>query len=323
MRTDEIRTITDRLAALVAVHYVFPEVGQKVAARLAAASAAGRYDELTEPEQLAERVTADLQEGNLDKHLRLKYNREEVPDEADPAAEEAYWLGQARLHAGGMARAERLPGNIGVLEIRPILYPPQHAAPAVSAAMSLLSATYALIVDLRGCIGGSPDQVAYLCSHLVGSEPVHLNDLVTPADGTVRQFWTTPALPGPRYGGTKPIWVLTSAATFSGGEELAYNLQTLGRATVVGERTGGGAHPRRGFSLHPNLEATIPVQRSINPLTGTNWEGVGVWPQVDVAAADAFDEARRRAVEYVLALPPGSGRSAAADELRPVAALRG
>jgi C-terminal processing protease CtpA/Prc len=316
MRTDEIASLIDRLAKLVSSHYVFPEVGAEIADRLTKAAADGRYDELAEPEELAARVTADLQEGNQDKHLRLKFHVDEVVDETDPVAEDAAWRRQAELTAGGMARVERLSGNVGVLEIRPLLFDPTHAGPAVSAAISLLSATDALLLDLRGCRGGSPDMVTFLCSHLVDGEPVHLNDLVTPGTGEVRQYWSIPHLPGPRFGGTKPIWVLTSSATFSGGEELAYDLQQLGRATLVGERTGGGAHPRQGFKLHPHLEATIPLHRAVNPISGTNWEGVGVIPDVEVAADEAFTEAYGRALDHVVALPGEPSRRALTDEAR-------
>ncbi|TCC33355.1 S41 family peptidase [Kribbella sindirgiensis] len=295
MHTEEIRTVIGRLGALVAEHYVFPEVGAEVAHRLAAATAEGRYDDLQAPEQLAERVTTDLQLGNRDKHLRLKFHPDGPPDETDPVAEEAHWRRRAELDAGGMARVERLDGNIGLLEIRPLLYPPTFAGDAVTAALSLLASADALIIDLRRCLGGSPDQVALVCSYLLDSdEPVHLQDLVE-ADGTTRQFWTLPFVPGPRFDGGKPIWVLTSSATFSGGEELAYNLQQFKRGTIVGERTLGGAHPRRGFKLHEHLEASVPVARSVHSVTGTNWEGVGVVPDVDVPAADAFTEAYRRA----------------------------
>jgi C-terminal processing protease CtpA/Prc len=316
MRTDEIRQVTEHLAVLVAKHYVFPEVGVQIAERLRAAAVAGRYDELADPELLAARVTSDLQEGNADKHLRLKYHLDEVVDETDPVAEEAAWVARAELTAGGMARVERLAGNVGLLEIRPLLFDPTHAGAQVSAAMSLLSATDALLIDLRRCRGGSPDMVTFLCSHLFDGEPVHLNDLVNPGEDTRRQFWTIPHLPGPRFGGSKPIWVLTSSASFSGAEELAYDLQQLGRATVVGERTGGGAHPRDGFKLHPHLEATVPVMRAENPVSRTNWEGVGVRPDIEVPAVDAFAEAYRRALEQVVALPAGLERRSVTDEAR-------
>ncbi|WP_427894538.1 S41 family peptidase [Kribbella sp. GL6] len=306
METEEIRSVLGRLGALVGEHYVFPEVGTEVAARLAAAVGDGAYDELRTPEALAERVTADLQQGNRDKHLRLVFRRDGLPDETDPVAEEAHWRRRAALDAGGMARVERLDGNIGLLEIRPLLYPPEHAATAVTAALSLLASTDALILDLRRCLGGSPDQVAFVCGYLFDSaEPIHLQDLVTRADGTTRQFWTPAYVPGPRYDGSKPIWVLTSASTFSGGEELAYNLQQFKRGVVVGERTAGGAHPRRGFKLHEQLEASVPVARSVNQVSGTNWEGTGVAPDVEVPAERAFDEAYRRAAEHAVGVAAG------------------
>lgn len=319
MYTEEIRAVVGRLGALVAEHYVFPEVGREVADRLAAATADGRYDDLGTPEQLADRVTADLQVGNHDKHLRLRFHRDGIPDESDPIAEAAYWRRRAALDAGGMARVERLDGNIGLLEIRPMLHDPIHAGWAVTAAMSLLASTDALLLDLRKCRGGSPDQVAFICSHLVEQDDaVHLNDQITPATGTVRQYWTSQYVPGPRFGGVKPIWVLTSSTSFSGAEELAYNLQQLGRAVIVGETTGGGAHPREGFKLHDQLEATVPVQRAVNPISGTNWEGVGVVPDIEVPADDAFTEAYRRAAGHVLGLPADPLRNTVTDEARTV-----
>jgi C-terminal processing protease CtpA/Prc len=324
METEEIRAVLRRLGALVGEHYVFPELGRAVADRLAAAVADGAYDDLRTPEQLAERVTADLQVGNRDKHLRLIFRRDGLPDETDPVAEEAHWRRRAELDAGGMARVERLDGNIGLLEIRPLLYPPEHAGGAVMAAMSLLASTDALLLDLRRCVGGSPDQVALVCSYLLDSdEPIHLQDLVHPSDGTTRQFWTSGYVPGPRYDRTKPIWVLTSTDTFSGGEELAYDLQQFGRAMVVGERTGGGAHPRRGFKLHHQLEASVPVARSVHQVTGTNWEGTGVSPDLEVAAEQAFEAAYRRAAEHVLGLPADPERASVTDEVRGVVGVVG
>nr|WP_318219435.1 S41 family peptidase [Streptomyces sp. SCL15-6] len=100
-----------------------------------------------------------------------------------------------------------------------------------------------------------------------------------------------PHLLGTRFGGTKPVYVLTSSHTFSAAEELAYDLQQLGRAVVVGERTRGGAHPREGWTVHPHLDASIPIGRAVNPASGTNWEGTGVQPDVSCAPGDALDRA--------------------------------
>lgn len=117
----------------------------------------------------------------------------------------------------------------------------------------------------------------------------------------------------PGYHPDKPVYVLTGSATFSGGEELAYDLQQLGRATVVGERTRGGAHPRTGFRAHPHLELTVPVARPVHAVSGTNWEGTGVAPGVEAPATQARDTAYRMALESLLAADP---QRPAADEAR-------
>jgi C-terminal processing protease CtpA/Prc len=119
-------------------------------------------------------------------------------------------------------------------------------------------------------------------------------------DSLVRQNWTLPYVPGRRFGQDKPVYVLTSAVTFSGGEQLSYDLQQLGRATIVGETTRGGANPREGFTVHPHLEATISVATAVSPRTGGNWEGTGVAPDIPTAAGRARDTAYERALQDVM-----------------------
>jgi C-terminal processing protease CtpA/Prc len=153
--------------------------------------------------------------------------------------------------------------------------------------MQCVASADALVLDLRHTVGGDPAMAAFVCSYLF-DEPVHLVTMCQRDEGSAVQSWTLPYVPGDRFGGTKPVYVLTSATTFSGGEELAFDLQQHGRATVVGERTGGGAHPRIGVRLHPHLELTLPTGRATHPTTGRNWEGVGVTPDVEVPAAEAL-----------------------------------
>ena len=155
--------------------------------------------------------------------------------------------------------------------------------------------------------------VALLCSYLFDDD-VHLNDLYHRADDSTAQFWTLPYVPGSRFGGTKPLYVLTSSTTFSGAEELTYNLQQRGRATVVGETTRGGAHPVQAYRVDAHLRATVPIARAINPVSGTNWEGTGVTPDVEVPAESAFQEAYRVALEHVMALGAAGVRRAVHDE---------
>jgi C-terminal processing protease CtpA/Prc len=156
--------------------------------------------------------------------------------------------------------------------------------------MQLLATTAGLVIDLRHCRGGSPEGVQLWCSYFFADDQVHLNDIYERAGDSTRQYWTLGHLAAPRYL-DRPVTVLTSAATFSGGEELAYNLKVLGRATVVGQTSRGGAHPTARIAVTPHVTVTVPTARSINPVTGTNWEGVGVEPDLPVAADEALDTA--------------------------------
>lgn len=199
----------------------------------------------------------------------------------------AAWCAQ---HNQGFEKAERLDDNIGYLDFRGF-FPIENAAPVAAGAMAFLAHTSAMIVDLRQNGGGSPDMVAYMCSWFLPESPsVHLNDIYDRVADTIRQYWTVSHLPGPRFL-NKPLCLLTSASTFSGAEEFAYNLQQNGRAKVVGERTGGGAHPTRWIRLHPHFALGVPFARAINPITGTNWEGQGLTPDIEVPAADALASA--------------------------------
>jgi C-terminal processing protease CtpA/Prc len=205
---------------------------------------------------------------------------------------------------GGVPRLEMLGDGVAVLELAPMLFPAQWAAEGLTAALSLVAPAEALIIDLRDNRGGDPDLVAFICSYLL-DERTHLNTMEWRDGGRREQSWSLPYVPGRRFGGSKPLYVLTSDRTFSGAEELAYDLQQLGRAVVVGEATGGGAHPREGWTVHPHLEATVPVGRSVNPWSGTNWEAVGVRPDVAAPAPDALNRARELALERLAAATDG------------------
>ncbi|HVB42562.1 MAG TPA: S41 family peptidase, partial [Streptosporangiaceae bacterium] len=303
MDSHEAAGVVEELITLVGEHYLDHEVAAKISETLATSLAAGRYR--SDDVSLADAVTTDLQSVNGDKHLRLIYHAEVLPERehGEDAAEYdaiARWADQTCF---GIARVERLPGNVGYLDLQPVLFPAAIAGDAITAAMSLIAPTEALIIDLRACRGGDPATAAWLCSYLFRREPVQLTGLHEPRHGRTTQSWTLPFVPGRRFAATKPVYVLTSSATFSGGEQVSYDLQQLGRATIVDERTKGGAHAREGFRLHPHLEATIPVARGVNPVSGGNWEGTGVTPDVTVPAQRAHDRAYRLALEHVTSLP--------------------
>jgi hypothetical protein len=280
--------VVDRCADLVAERFVLPETGEQAAARLRERSAAGAYDD-RDPASLATALSADLQDVAHDLHLRVIHHPDGVPPTDDPEALEAYWRRMARSTAGGIRRVERLPGNVAHLVLGPVLTPATPSWDAVCAAMALVADAEALVLDVRECRGGDPDTVQLLLSHVVGDEPVRLVDMESRVDG-LRQRWTQPVDPH-RFGPDKPLVVLTSGQTFSGGEEVAFDVQDLDRGRVVGERTRGGANPREGFAVHPELELAVPVARAFSPRTGASWEGVGVAPDVECTAEEALDRA--------------------------------
>jgi hypothetical protein len=276
--------------------YVFPDRGKEVVKAVRARAKRGEYDAIATGHALATALTRDVNAVLKDAHFHVRFSKERVPErkQADkPSPEELAKYDEFEKQVnGGFEKVERLPGNIGYLEVRSFEFPGRGVA-AAAAAMSFLSETDALIVDIRRNGGGSPDAVAALCSHFF-DEPVHLNDLYfRPADET-RQFWTAPVTGKPYT--ERPIYVLVSKRTGSAAEEFAYNLQNLKRATVVGEVTWGGAHPGDMVRLGDHFMAFVPNGRAINPISKTNWEGVGVKPDI----ATAPDEALRVAQIEIL-----------------------
>jgi C-terminal processing protease CtpA/Prc len=172
---------------------------------------------------------------------------------------------------------------------------PAICASTAIAAMNVLADSVTLIIDLRDTRGGAPGMVALICSYLFG-EPTHLDDIYDREAHTTEHTSTWTYVPGKRFIDT-PVFVLVSKKTFSAAEELSYDLKALKRATLIGETTGGGAHlvgPRR---LDDHFFIEVPFGRFINPVTGTDWEGTGVAPDVEASAADALAEALRRARE--------------------------
>ncbi|HEV7654440.1 MAG TPA: S41 family peptidase [Mycobacteriales bacterium] len=292
MQPTEIDELVTRAGDLVVEHYVFEDVAKRVREVLAAA----RYAD-GDPAALAEAVTRDLQSVNGDLHLRLRHYDEPIPEVWDDAADAAARHAKAVRSMGGVAKIELLEGNVALLALAPSLFPIGSAGPAVTAALQLVASADALLLDLRGNRGGDPRTVALVCGYLL-DEHTHLVTMHQRDTGETFQSWSVPWVPGPRFGGTKPLAVLVGPDTFSGAEELAYDLQQLRpHTTVVGERTRGGAHPCEGYRLHPHLELTVPTARALGATTGANWEGVGITP--DVETGDPFPAAYQLALAAV------------------------
>jgi hypothetical protein len=290
--------LIDTLVVRLERGYVFPEKVPALARELRARLAAGRYDRVATPAAFADTLTAHLQELVQDRHLRVRHSARALPtsrpQQRPPTAEEQESMrARARSEWFGLGRVEVTDDGIGVLEVRSFGWPGAAVAEGYAEAMTKLADAKALVIDIRRNGGGSPEAVAQLSSYLFGPDSVHLNSIYWREGDRTMQFWTRSNIAGRRYGPSKPVIVLTSARTFSAAEEFAYNLQNLKRAMIVGEVTGGGANPGRGERLDDHFMAFVPTGRAINPISGTNWEGVGVKPDVAVSAERAEQEALR------------------------------
>lgn len=294
--------VIDGAARLLNEYYVFPDVAKRMEEAVRARAARGEYDKVASSREFAKLLMEHLQEVSKDKHLRVRYSPEPLPERRErrePSKEEMerFRRDMARNNFA-FERVEILPGNIGYLKLNGFV-PPEFGAEAAGAAFQFLANCDALIIDLRENGGGDPAMVAYTSSYLFDGR-VHLNDIWWRKENRTEEFWTLPYVPGRKLA-QQPVWVLTAARTFSGGEEFAYNLKNLKRATIVGETTGGGAHPVNGHRINAHFMIGVPFARAINPITKTNWEGTGVEPDIKAPGAEALAVARREALKHLLA----------------------
>ncbi|MCA9933574.1 MAG: S41 family peptidase [Ardenticatenaceae bacterium] len=278
--------------------YVFPDAAEKICINLQQHLADGDYDDLQDEEFFAYALTTHMQEICHDEHLWVRWHADPLPDEDEVLRLNEQWTvqqqHQARINNYGFHKVERLDGNIGYVDIRSF-YRPEWGGDTAVSAMNFLAHTDALIFDLRQCTGGYPGMVALISSYLLGGEPQLLNTIYWRDDDTTQQYWTLPYVPGKKLD-DKPLYILISKETFSGGEGFAYDMQARKRATLIGEQTDGGAHPGASYRLHPHFEVFIPIGLPTHPITGTNWEGTGVTPDIATAADQALKTAHKMAL---------------------------
>jgi CubicO group peptidase (beta-lactamase class C family) len=280
--------------------YVFPEVAKKMEQTIRERLARKEYDAANSPAQLVSMLTAHLREVSKDKHLRVVYDPRGFPAERKPAKEDLEKERAMRsLQNFSFQKVERLEGNIGYIDLRGF-EDANWAADTAAAAMNFLANTDALIFDMRNNGGGQPEMVRLLCSYLFNSR-THLNDIYWRPTNKTTEYWTLDKLAGKKYGEQKEVYVLTSRRTFSAAEEFTYNLKNLKRATIVGETTGGGAHPVDFYRINNHFGIGVPAGRAINPISKTNWEGTGVAPDISVPAEQALKTAQLDAMKKLAA----------------------
>ena len=281
--------VVKTIAALFKDQYVYPDVGNDVETSLLDYVSRGRYAQIRSAKVLAEQLTHDIRAVTHDVHVKVSFgNPLDVPRTDRPAFSKL-------VRTAAFERIERMDGNIGYLKVA-VFSVPEIFRHKADLAMHSLADTRALIIDVRGTPGGHAGSVAYLCSYFFDpSERVHLNSVVDRA-GHEFKFWTE-AVSQPYL--NRPVYVLTSHTTGSGAEEFAYDMQAFGRAKIVGETTAGGAHTGGYQRVDKDFWVFVPTGRAVNPVTGSNWERVGVVPDIPSAP----DMALQTAVSAVAITP--------------------
>jgi hypothetical protein len=305
--TDEERSeVLDSVSRLLNDNYVFPDVAKEMTTLISKNQKSGDYKSFSDPMAFGDKLTEDLQSVSKDKHLRVRFAPEQIAEMKAHAENESEddeipeaWLRQMKSNNYGFKEVKILDGNIGYLDLRSFSNT-EYAGETATAAMNFLSNSEALIIDLRNNGGGSPAMIQLITSYLYGPEPVHLNNFYYRPTDEHTQTWTLPHVPGQRRP-DMDVYVLTSNRTFSAAEEFSYNLRNLERATLIGETTGGGAHPGGTQIATDRFTVWVPTGRAINPITKTNWEGTGVKPHIEVPASEALTTAQVKALEKLIA----------------------
>jgi hypothetical protein len=294
------KRVIEAVLSALKQNYVYPETAEKMAAAILDNQQKGKYDDITDGGLLANQMGEDLSAVSHDRHLHVEWSPFKPPSQRqgpDPAAE-ARMQRELERNNCTFEKLEILAENVGYLKFN--AFPaPEICGPTVATAMNFLAHADALIFDLRDNGGGDPHMVALIATYLF-DHAVHLSDIYNRREDSTTQYWTLPYVPGKRLA-SKPAFVLTSGRTFSGAEDFAYNLQAIQRVTVIGETTGGGAHPTTFQPVDAHFSVAVPFARSINLTTKTNWEGTGVTPDVQVKSTEALQAAHRLAVNKIRA----------------------
>ena len=310
--TDEMKaTAVDSISWAFNKTYVFEDVAKDIEKLLRRKLKRGEYDEFETVQEFAMQLTEDMREVSGDRHLGARFMSdgeaaEIVQGDEDPDTAHAREFERGKRHNFQFKKLEIMDGNVGYMKLDGF-NDTSLSGPTAIAAMNFLGYTDALIIDLRDNGGGSPSLIQTIMAYLLDGS-THLNSFYIRDGDSLHQFWSAPYVPGPSMKDVE-LYVLTSNHTFSAAEEFTYNVKNLERGTIVGETTGGGAHPVTSY-IFPSLNLSIRVSfgRAVNPISGTNWEGTGVTPDIEVPADQALDAA------YLDALTRLRGRDMSDEE---------
>ncbi|MTI31969.1 S41 family peptidase [Xanthovirga aplysinae] len=280
--------LVKEIQELMLTHYIFLEKAKETNSHLDQLMKENYFDAYTQPEELAKALTEQLRKITNDKHLGA-YPPRQQKEEVDPIVN--FQKNLSRYYTPMINGFKYFDNNVGYLDMR-FFGGGEENYSKIDQVLQQLTLADALIIDMRKNGGGSPHTVQYLCSYFFDQHFL-LNSIYSRNDDHTEELWTMDVQGKKRP--KVPIYILSSERTFSGAEDFSYTMQNLKRATIIGEVTGGGAHPTRSFPLANGFEVRIPFARTINPITKTNWEGVGVIPDINIPADKALEKAKELA----------------------------
>ncbi len=299
--------IVTSLNTTLNANYVFPEIGRKIAPVLQDHLAKGDYDAITTKNALAAKLTEDIVNISGDLHFFVGVDPKWVAEfraNGDPAV-------KAKIRKAEMAKLEesnfgfdevsRLTGNIGYVRLS-YFANPELAYETAAAAMGFVGNTDAVIIDLRYNNGGYLEMSQFLASYFFSSEKDQLLfDYYYNEDGKriERGQWVLPGLPGKRMV-DKPVYILTGSTSFSSAEWFSYAMKKLGRATLIGERTAGGAHPVARKPIDDDFFLQVPIGQIRDPVDHSDFEGTGVEPDIKSSSIQALPLAHKLALENLV-----------------------
>lgn len=292
-----LKEIVDSLTSKLENLYVLPDKGTEMSNSIKKKYKQGLYNKITDPNILADLLTKDVLSVHNDEHFFIEYNPK-LAEQLTLPKDSVYWAEQLKIDRAknhGFKKIEVLNGNVGYVDISYFAYLNPESEKIADASFQVLSKCKAIIIDLRYGMGGQPEMVCCVAKYFI-KEKTHMFEASRrDLDKTFNLY----SEPDPYFTELydTPLYILTSYKTFSAGEMLTYFLKNQHRATIVGEQTRGGAHNSPKAFLSKGFLISLPKGKAYSRVTKTNWEGVGISPDIKATAEKALEVAEIKIFE--------------------------
>lgn len=283
------------MAKILLENYCLPENLAGMQEAIQQAINSGEILQISDRKTLAAVLTAGVQGALNDPRLTVSYEPNFVP--VTPQMLPSLPIERLIRLVRNSIKLEVLDNNVGYLRMDRIIG--EETAAKLGTLLrdniwNKVAQTSSLIFDLRYSTAGELSGVPFIISFFSDPEPlIHIDTVYDRPLNTTRELWTMQSIKGKKYGKKKDVIVLTSKRTTGAAEAVAYTLKNLKRAIIVGERSAGGSVKVQKIRIaESEFYITVPVARSVSPITGMSWEVSGVSSTVSVAAKEAFTKAK-------------------------------